>query len=422
MNFYNADNDASPNTTAKLYTTGTTDAFNGDGTYVVYFPTTGSTNKEKTDYNKAHVDFIPASTSGTSSVKSFGALDNFQSTESGCYEAADNYLGRASNEATYAGVSTDNYYTVVTPNEKGAVLNLKVNYTLVSTDGSGETINVTGATAKVPAVYGAWKSGYAYTYIFKISQNTNGVTNPAAGPAGLYPITFDAVVTETEDGIQETITSVSESSITTYAKGAVVTANNEYKAGNNIYVMINGVTLTATNAKLYTVTLDDDAAQTINEASVANALANGTESPTGTWKVKDANDKNMTVTTVTGSDAISIVDNIAAADAPDGNAITGINAAKFTAVAPASPATVKYYAFEYIKTPRVAATPAVYTAVADGTTLTSGTKYYTSNTGEGEFTSDGTQVANGTNYFELTTAAVAGTPGEYFYKIIKVVE
>ena len=53
-------------------------------------------------------------------------------------------------------------------------------------------------------------------------------------------------------------------------------------------------------------------------------------------------------------------------------------------------------------------TPAVYTAIADGTTLTSGNTYYTSDEGAGEFTSDGTEVANGTNYFELTTAAVAG--------------
>lgn len=361
---------------AHLFTTGT-DVFNKAGKYIVYFPTTGSANKTATDYNKAHVAFKAAATDGTETAKDFGALYNFVSTE--VAEAAGNYLGRSSNAATYAGESANNYYTVVIPNETGAVLNLKVNYKLVSTDGSGEVINVTGATAQVPAVYATWKPGYAYTYIFKISQNTNGVTNPSAGPAGLYPITFDAVVTETEDGVQETITTVSTPSITTYAKGAIVTGHDEYTTGSNIYAIVeNGTALTVgTNANLYTVTLEAGAAQTINEASVANAIANGvagydagtvltsgteldgyyTESG-GTYTactagakadgsttyykpakvVTDANGKKMTVANATGLTAVS---EIAAADAPDGNAIT-VNGAKFT------PAAAGIYAFEYI--------------------------------------------------------------------------
>lgn len=342
--FYTSASAAATDGEAHLYTTGG-DVFNEEGTYVVYFPTTGSTNTSATDYNKAHVEFQPA-TSGTGQDKAFGALDNFVSTE--VAEAADDYLGRSSNAATYAGTSGDHYYTIVIPNETGAVLNLKVDYTLISTDGSGEEINVTGATAQVPAEFANWKSGYAYTYIFKISQNTNGVTNPTAGPAGLYPITFDAVVLNSEvDGIQETITTVATPSITTYAKGAVVTTNDEYTDGDNIYVMVNkggsNVTLATTgtiNAKLYTVTLESGAAQTINEASVANALANGTEAPTGTWTVTDANGKKMVVTANSG---LSNAAKIAADDAPDGNAVT-INGAVFTGAASTT------YVFEFIDT------------------------------------------------------------------------
>lgn len=308
------------------------DVFNEEGTYTVYYPTTGSANTGDTDYNKAHVSFAAEATTGTATDKTLGALDNFVSTD--VAEAADDYIGRASNEATYAGDAAEHYYTIVIPNETGAVLNLKVNYTLVSTDGSGEVINVTGATAQVPAEFATWKPGYAYTYIFKISQDSNGVTNPSAGPAGLYPITFDAVVTETEDGVQETITTVATPSITTYAKGAIVTANDEYTAGKNIYVMVNGATLTAANSKLYTVELEAGAAQTINEASVANAIANGGAS--SPYIVTDANGKKLTVTDASG---LSIVTEIAATDAPDGNAIT-INAAKFTGAAGT-------YAFEY---------------------------------------------------------------------------
>lgn len=334
---------------AHLFTTGS-DVFNGNGKYIVYFPTTGSSNKNNgdTDYNKAHVKFVAATTGGgTSTDLDLGALDatnKFVAKEI-AETASDGklYIGRFSSQATYAGTSTDNYYTVVLPNETGAALNLKVDYTLISTDGSGETIKVTGATAQVPAVYAAWKSGYAYTYLFKISENTDGKTNPELDPVGLYPITFDAVVTETEDGVQETITTVSKTSITTYAKGVNVTANNEYKTGANIYVVVEGtpVLTVGTNANLYTVTLDDGAAQTINEESVANALVNGTKddetNPTS-WTLTDANTKNMVVTKATGLTAIT---EIAAADSPDGNAIT-VNGAKFT------PSAAGTYVFEYI--------------------------------------------------------------------------
>ena len=341
--FYTNASTAATDSKAHLFTEGT-DVFNEAGKYIVYFPTTGSANTTNTDYNKAHVAFKAAASDGTKTDKEFGELDNFVAKE--LNEAAGDYIGRNSTEATFAGVSGDNYYTVVIPNETGAALNLKVNYTLISTDGSGEEINVTGATALVPAAYGTWKSGYAYTYIFKISQNTNGQTGTGTTPAGLYPITFDAVVTETEDGIQETITTVSTPSITTYAKGAMVTANDEYKKSANIYVTVdNGTTLTVgTNANLYTVTLEDtddtDAfdkpAQTINEASVANAIANGgTASP---FAVTDANKWKMTVTAASG---LAAVTEIAADDATDGNA-TPMVGAMFT------PAAAGTYVFEYI--------------------------------------------------------------------------
>jgi len=146
-------------------------------------------------------------------------------------------IGETSKTATYD--QTDGEYTAILPYESGATANdltLKVDYTLTSTDGSGETIKVTGATAKVPTIYTQWKPNFAYTYIFKISDNTNGSTGtPGTDPAGLYPITFDAEVSTVTDGIQETITSVADPSITTYQKGVVVTANNEYVAGDDIY-------------------------------------------------------------------------------------------------------------------------------------------------------------------------------------------
>lgn len=359
--FYSADNTKDEtNHYAYLYTDGT-EKFNGAGTYIVYFPTTGADyapggSTPNTDYNKAHLKFEPASENGSSNDMSFGTLTgSLAAQELATAEKAEKagklYLGRSSNTAIYAGAQASNYYTVVIPNETGATLNLKVDYTLVSTDGDGETIHVTGATAQVPAQYAAWKSGYAYTYLFKISQNGNGYTDPEHGPSGLYPITLDAVVVNDEvDGIQETITTVAEPSITTYSKGKVVTENDEYVSGNKIYVVVedNGsvATLSDTNAKLYTVTLEEGAAQTINEASVANALTNGTyDSSAKTWTVTDANGKKMVVTTATD---LTSSTKIEANDAPDGNEID-VNCAYFTA---SSNAADTVYVFEYIKTAR----------------------------------------------------------------------
>lgn len=416
VKFYDAADDATPAATATLFTTaGSSQVFNESGTYTVYFPTTGSSNRANTDYNKAHVAFTPAASAGTATNKDFGALTGDLTTGSFAtsegQEAAisgddKGYLGRSSNAATYAGTYANNYYTIVLPNEDGAVLNLKVDYTLVSTDGSGEVINVTGATAQVPAQFASWKSGYAYTYIFKISQNTNGVTNPSAGPAGLYPITFDAVVTETEDGIQETITTVSTPSITTYAKGAMVTANNEYLTGANIYAFVdNGTELTVgTNANLYTVTLQDGAAQTINEASVANAIKNGGAS--SPYEVTDANGKKMTVTAVSGLTAVSQID---AADSPNGNAMT-INGAKFTPTAPTfteQEVTVGKTNVTGFYTRTGAGTtddPYVYTKTED-TTAASGKTYYKKTSGAGIYVFE---------YIQSTT--------NKYYKIIKVVD
>ena len=376
--FYSADNTpVEPSTgdtwgAAHLYTA-TGSAFNESGTYIVYFPTTGTNHSPdstgtgmdpKTDYNKAHLKFVKGESGTTSLYKAFGKLTGSLAAaelaiQEKAEEAGNLYLGRTSNTAIYAGAKASNYYTTVIPNEDGVMLNLKVDYTLLSTDGSGEPIHVTGATAKVPAVYAAWKSGYAYTYLFKISKNTNGFTNPAiVGKAGLYPITLDAVVVNEEaDGIQETITTVAEPSITTYAKGKVVTENDEYLPSSKIYVIVedNGAvqTLSTTNAKLYTVKLDAGAAQTINEASVANALANGTHSG-NTWTVTDKNGSNMVVTAASG---LTMSDSIGSADAPDGNKIT-VDCAYFK---PSNEASDTVYVFEYINTARDPATPTYYT-------------------------------------------------------------
>ena len=258
-------------------------------------------------------------------------------------------LGTTSSNRTWENGGN---YTTILPNPSNTTdLTLTISYTLTSTDGSGETIAITDATAKVPAAYAQWQSNYAYTYLFKISDNTNGSSGQSI--TGLYPITLDAVVVEDEAGKQETITTVATPSITTYAKGEVVTANNEYLTGSKIYVVVdnNGTieTLTADNAKLYLVTntTGSGTEQLITEESVANALVNGTKdnnsSPT-TWTVTGVGMKSLIVTT-SGVPDLTPASTIPASDSPTGVAInidgTNNKCAYF------NPTTAGTYAFEY---------------------------------------------------------------------------
>jgi hypothetical protein len=111
---------------------------------------------------------------------------------------------------------------------------IKCDYTLTSTDGSNEEIHVQGATAAIPAAFSKWDPNTSYTYLFKISDNTNGKTDTNQPNEGLYPITFDAVVFAATDNAEGYITTVSTPSITTYQEGSVTDNGIEYKSGTAI--------------------------------------------------------------------------------------------------------------------------------------------------------------------------------------------
>ena len=130
---------------------------------------------------------------------------------------------------TWVDGSTSGDYTPIFPFEDNSTpLLLKLDFTMTANDGSADVIHIRGARAVIPAAYVKWKSNFAYTYIFKISDKTNGTSGDVdandepTDPEGLKPITFDAIVVDVTDELQETITSVSTNSITTYAEGAIV--------------------------------------------------------------------------------------------------------------------------------------------------------------------------------------------------------
>ena len=145
------------------------------------------------------------------------------------------------NVATLYGTDKDmsetGYFTVLptpTATDASPIL-IKCDYTLTDFN-TCETIKVTGATAAIPAAFSKWEANTRYTYLFRISDNTNGTTGtPGTDDPGLYPITFDAVV---KDVAQGTTTTVATPSITTYQEGSVVGNTIEYKTGKPIYATV----------------------------------------------------------------------------------------------------------------------------------------------------------------------------------------
>lgn len=315
--------------------------FNNSGTLTVYFPTTGTKHATEKDYNKAHVKFTATEgEDGVLNFKKFGTV-NYNNQAEGTILAGSTYLSQNAAKPSYCGAGYQN----VLPSEGApSAITLRIDYKLTSVDGSNETINVKGATATVPAEYTEWKSGYAYTYIFKISQDTNGSTGGSS--TGLTAISFDAVVVDDEaNGLQETITTVSDNSFTTYGyKDDKVTTNgNEYVNGTDIYATVYSAGATVAPQKLYTVTLESGATQTINEASVANALEKGSNDATAkTWTVTDYAGKKMVVTETADGVASTVT------SVPAGPGYTlKVNALKWTGVV-TDPATETYYAVEYV--------------------------------------------------------------------------
>lgn len=323
--------------------------FNNSGTLTVFFPTTGTVHATEKDYNKAHVRFTKSTTAGETGVlnhKGFGAV-NYNNQVEGTIPAGKTYLSQNAADPSYCGAG---YQNVLPSEGKPSAITLRIDYKLTSVDGSKETINVKGATATVPAEYTEWKSGYAYTYIFKISQDTNGSTGGTDTKPGLTAISFDAVVVDDEaNGLQETITTFSDNSFTTYGykDNKVTTNGNEYVNGTDIYATVyvpaagEDPAKTVAPQKLYTVTLEDGATQTINEASVANALVKGTPDATAkTWTVTDYAGKKMVVTEKTG-----VASEVTSVPAGPGYTLN-VNALKWTGVV-TDPAKETYYAVEY---------------------------------------------------------------------------
>lgn len=310
-------------------------------------------------------------------------------------------LSTSATTPTWVDGSATGAYTTVYPFEGNTnPLLLKLDFTLTAEDGSPDIIQVRGARAIVPVEYVKWKSNFAYTYIFKISDKTNGTTGDVdangdpTDPEGLKPITFDAVVVDVTSEMQQTISSVSTNSITTYAEGAIV---NEYKAGEPVYVAVtNNAAAThpvITPTAIGTAATEAQVYKLSKAATEAEVFAQLTGSSAG-----------LTMTEVSGA---SVETSVPLA----GGATSDISNVKFT------PATAGTYAYVYTTTAYVAPT---YAVQSSGTYDSSTTYYLLSGSGAYFAVPVTSEAAFNANKTKLYLQTAAGTPGVYDVKVIKV--
>ena len=343
VKFYTKDDDSAPDDTPKLYAASAIFP-TGKGTVFVGYPNKNDSSGEY--YLEALTGFkSDTGTTPTSSLSfsklTYGALEKHEKV------TGDVYLGRTTATASYSGETAAEAYINVTPSSATSILplTLKCDYTLVPVDGAGETIYVFGATALVPPAYTNWASNYAYTYIFKITDQTDGKAGTSETDyAGLYPITFDAVEkTDVDDGYEETVSTLGSQAptITTYQKGAAITENGEniYNAGviyvtvydNEVKALTVGKT-SDSNISLFEITQEGGKKGDITETVVKSCIeadGDNTKDSYGPFSYDLANTAN-TVSLTRVDSKLTAVDKIPSAHSPFGTDIT-VNGAKFTA-------------------------------------------------------------------------------------------
>ncbi len=299
--------------------------------------------------------------------------------------------------------SNNGAYTTVYPNEACSnPMLLRCDYTLTSIDGSKEEIKVKNARVAIPAEYCRWKPNFTYTYLFKISDKTNGKTgDDDDDPEGLFPITFDASVVDVSTGNQEIISTVSSNSVITYANGSKVTENGEYKVNEEIYVVDE-------KTSDHTVIKPTDIGDAAGQAQVYKLNQSTTEGQL----YAQLNGAKLGISTAAVNGA-TVETSVPLAD---GTSLT-LDAVKF------KPTEAGTYAYVYTTTKYVATT---YKAAENN--YSAGTAYYFKTADSAEGANDGVYYAasgisadNFATYKnQLYVVEVQGTTGVYDIKIINV--
>lgn len=175
------------------YDVGVGGAFPKSGKYTVTFD--DKTNEAKVKFNGGSNKMNWYNSFGRLDYRSVSGEKAGQPTK---FLAADGsisdteekvFIGSSASEATFGkgtytidGESKLSDYKPILPNEQNSLkMQMRVDYTLVALDGSGEQIFVRDAYVSVPVEYVKWKPNHTYTYLFKISDRTNGYTGEGGG-------------------------------------------------------------------------------------------------------------------------------------------------------------------------------------------------------------------------------------------------
>ena len=306
------------------YFSGTEDS-ETSATITYIWPTTSVTTTTSTTYSFTYESGLVEKNNWYG-----GALDGVPAVTS--TDTRANLYGKDKDMAASTG-----YFTVLPTKSSinAQPILVKCDYELTSDGSDNETITVTGATAAIPAAFTKWLPNTTYTYLFKISANTNGTTgNPDDNDeVGLFPISFDAVVTAEEDGTAHgIITSVSTPNITTYQAGSVTDEGIKYIHGKDIY-------LTAQNdedGELLTLT---DGGTTVGAVQVYKLAGAATEA-------------DLQLTAPTGTDLFTLGSTNVTFDKVD---FVANKHGYFT------PSSEGYYAIQYLTKAAAGTEPAAYT-------------------------------------------------------------
>lgn len=232
---------------------------------------------------------------GTVSQTNAVAHDLSQTTEALQFAApVENAIGTTNAEAS---ASPTTYYAIPKEASTGG-FTFHVSYELTST--TGERITVHNATVWVPANMCAWQANKHYTYVFKITKNTNGTTdNPGtinpldpgvSGDAALQPIIFDNCTVEDWDIIDGGEYNIADANTKYYSisldKGSVVSGNT---TDNTITATLleRGAAITGSVTGTWSIKKPGATATsnltTSDPKTVAVTVGTGTEWPVGEY-------------------------------------------------------------------------------------------------------------------------------------------
>ena len=188
-----------------------------------------------------------------------------------------------------ASKSPSTYFVIPKQASDNSGLTFHVTYELTAPQ-TGEKITVHNATVHVPAEKCGWEAGKAYTYIFKITKNSNGSTDPSkpidpADPTpdtdkALYPIVFDGCTVIAWDDVTPTEHEITEST-------------------HHYYMSLSGSPLTAGTAGSLSITANKDGGTTATVTDGTFEIFNPT---TSDWEAYSGSDLTLS----TGSNSITV--------------------------------------------------------------------------------------------------------------------